>query len=78
MSDHLMNTYARLPVTFTHGEACGCGIPRQRYLDALSGIAACGLGHAHPKVTAAISAQADACCIPRTQVSSSSSAWPMS
>jgi acetylornithine aminotransferase len=59
MSDHLMNTYARLPVTFTHGAGAWLwDTEGKRYLDALSGIAVCGLGHAHPKVTAAISAQA--------------------
>ncbi len=59
MSDHLMNTYARLPVTFTHGEGAWLwDTDGKRYLDALSGIAVCGLGHAHPAVTAAISAQA--------------------
>ena len=30
------------------------------YLDALTGIAVCGLGHAHPKVAAAVAAQASA------------------
>jgi acetylornithine/N-succinyldiaminopimelate aminotransferase len=56
----LMPNYARLPVTFVRGEGAWLwdtqGI---RYLDALSGIAVCGLGHAHPAVTAAISEQAN-------------------
>jgi acetylornithine/N-succinyldiaminopimelate aminotransferase len=34
------------------------GYRRQPYLDALSGIAVCGLGHAHPKVTEALCTQA--------------------
>jgi len=60
VSSALMQTYARLPVTFSHGagvylyDSAG-----RRYLDGLSGIAVCGLGHAHPAVTAAITAQAD-------------------
>ena len=55
----LMQTYARLPVTFTHGEGVYLyDTEGRRYLDALSGIAVTGLGHAHPAVTAAIQAQA--------------------
>ena len=54
-----MNTYARLPVTFSHGEGVWLWDDAgNKYLDALSGIAVCGLGHAHPAVTAAISKQA--------------------
>lgn len=55
----IMNTYARLPVTFSHGEGAWLwDEDDNKYLDALSGIAVCGLGHAHPAVTAAISEQA--------------------
>ncbi|MGE5758263.1 MAG: aspartate aminotransferase family protein [Sideroxydans sp.] len=55
---HLMNTYARQPVTFTHGEGAWLwDVNGKRYLDALSGIAVNTLGHAHPKLTAALSAQ---------------------
>jgi len=55
----IMNTYARLPVTFSHGEGAWLwDEDGNKYLDALSGIAVCGLGHAHPAVTAAISEQA--------------------
>lgn len=55
---HLMNTYARQPVTFTHGEGVWLwDTEGKRYLDALSGIAVNTLGHAHPKFTAALSAQ---------------------
>ena len=54
----IMNTYGRLAVTFERGEGCWLyDTEGKRYLDALSGIAVCGLGHAHPKVTAAIQAQ---------------------
>jgi acetylornithine aminotransferase len=56
----LMQTYARLPVTFSHGEGVYLyDTQGQRYLDGISGIAVNGLGHAHPAVTAAICAQAD-------------------
>ncbi|QKT02821.1 acetylornithine transaminase [Ectothiorhodospiraceae bacterium 2226] len=61
MSDALMNTYARLPVSFSHGEGAWLwDTEGRRYLDALSGIAVCGLGHAHPAVTEAIARQAGA------------------
>jgi acetylornithine/N-succinyldiaminopimelate aminotransferase len=56
----LMQTYARLPVTFSHGEGVYLyDTEGRRYLDGISGIAVNGLGHAHPAVTAAIRAQAD-------------------
>jgi acetylornithine aminotransferase len=59
MSDALMSTYARLPVSFTRGAGALLwdSIGRE-YLDAVSGIAVCGLGHAHPAVTEALCAQA--------------------
>jgi len=58
MAEHLMKTYKPLPVTFTHGEGAYLFDTRgERYLDALSGIAVCGLGHAHPAVSEAICAQ---------------------
>ena len=59
MSDHIMNTYGRLPVSFVKGEGCNLyDAQGQRYLDALTGIAVCGLGHAHPAVAQAICEQA--------------------
>ncbi|HSQ03342.1 MAG TPA: aspartate aminotransferase family protein, partial [Burkholderiales bacterium] len=55
---HLMNTYARLPVAFEHGEGVWLwDTEGKRYLDALAGIAVCGLGHAHPKLTATLREQ---------------------
>ncbi|MTI13547.1 aspartate aminotransferase family protein [Sansalvadorimonas verongulae] len=58
MTDSLMTTYNRLPVTFTHGEGIWLEDSHgRRYIDALSGIAVCGLGHAHPKITQAIKEQ---------------------
>jgi acetylornithine aminotransferase len=55
----LMQTYARLPVTFSHGEGVYLyDTDGKRYLDAIAGIAVNGLGHAHPAVTEAIEAQA--------------------
>ncbi|CAN4270350.1 ArgD Ornithine/acetylornithine aminotransferase [Methylophilaceae bacterium] len=59
MSDHLMNTYMRQPVTFTKGEGVWLwDTAGEKYLDALAGVAVNGLGHAHPKLVAAISEQA--------------------
>jgi len=55
----LMQTYARLPVTFSHGEGVYLvDTDGRRYLDALSGISVTNLGHAHPAVTEAIQQQA--------------------
>jgi acetylornithine aminotransferase len=53
-----MNTYARQNITFTHGEGVWLwDVNGKRYLDALSGIAVNTLGHAHPRFTAALTAQ---------------------
>ncbi|MDD2685068.1 MAG: aspartate aminotransferase family protein [Gallionella sp.] len=55
---HVMNTYARQPVAFTHGEGAWLwDTEGKRYLDGLSGIAVNTLGHAHPRFTAALGAQ---------------------
>ena len=56
-----MSTYARKDVGFVRGEGVWLYTDTdedERYLDALSGIAVCGLGHAHPAVTNAIADQA--------------------
>ncbi len=56
---HVMNTYGRLPVTFERGEGVWLwDTAGQRYLDALAGVAVCGLGHCHPRYTAALQEQA--------------------
>jgi acetylornithine aminotransferase len=58
-NEHIMTTYAPLPVTFSHGKgAVLTDTNGKEYLDALAGIAVCGLGHAHPAVTKAITEQA--------------------
>lgn len=55
----IMNTYNRLSVAFDHGTGAWLyDTDGNKYLDALSGIAVCGLGHSHPAVTHAISEQA--------------------
>jgi acetylornithine/N-succinyldiaminopimelate aminotransferase len=52
---HVMDTYARLPVAFERGEGSWLWDANgKRYLDAMAGVAVCGLGHAHPKYVAAL------------------------
>ncbi|MFP4079766.1 MAG: aspartate aminotransferase family protein [Ectothiorhodospira sp.] len=59
MSDALVQNYRRQPVAFERGEGAWLWDPSgRRYLDALAGIAVCGLGHAHPAVTRALCDQA--------------------
>ncbi len=59
MSSQVMPTYARLPVVFERGEGPWLwSTYGTRYFDAISGIAVCNLGHAHPAVAAAICDQA--------------------
>ena len=56
---HLFNTYARMPIDIVRGEGAWlydeAGTP---YLDAISGIGVCSLGHAHPRLAEAIAEQA--------------------
>ncbi len=54
-----MPTYSRLPISFDRGQGVWLWDQNNnRYLDALSGIAVCNLGHAHPAVRDAIADQA--------------------
>ncbi|WP_376697178.1 aspartate aminotransferase family protein [Wenzhouxiangella sp. EGI_FJ10305] len=56
---HLFDTYARMPVRIVRGEGAWLIDEKgQRYLDAISGIGVCSLGHAHPKLARAIAEQA--------------------
>ncbi|WP_272980936.1 acetylornithine transaminase [Porticoccus hydrocarbonoclasticus] len=58
-SDALMNNYGTRKITLTRGQGSWVWDDQgRRYLDAISGIAVCGLGHAHPVVTKAITEQA--------------------
>ena len=55
-----MPTYGRLPITFDRGEGAWLfDENNNRYLDAISGIAVCGLGHSHPAVHQAICKQSE-------------------
>jgi acetylornithine/N-succinyldiaminopimelate aminotransferase len=59
MASPLMSAYKALPISFSYGKGAWLyDNTGDAYLDALTGIAVCGLGHAHPKVTATITAQA--------------------
>ena len=57
-SPHVMNTYARLPIAFSHGDGCHVwDVNGKRYLDALAGIAVNTLGHNHPQLVPALQDQ---------------------
>ena len=60
MTTHnLMDTYGRQPISLIKGSgAYVWDDSGKKYLDALSGIAVCSLGHAHPAITKAICEQA--------------------
>ncbi|MEK8030088.1 aspartate aminotransferase family protein [Ideonella sp. DXS29W] len=55
---HVMNTYGRLPIALSHGVGCRVWDTNgKQYLDGLGGIAVNTLGHAHPKLVAALQDQ---------------------
>jgi len=55
----LMTTYKPLSVTFDKGDGVWLyDTDGKKYLDCISGIAVCGLGHCHPRVTQTIQDQA--------------------
>jgi len=57
--DYLLQTYRQAPVAFSHGQGVWLyDLEGRRYLDFIGGIAVSVLGHAHPKLVAAIQAQA--------------------
>ena len=59
MTQHLMRTYSRLPLAFSHGKGSWLwDVEGKRYLDCVTGVAVNGLGHAHPRLVAAIASQA--------------------
>ena len=59
MANTIMSTYSPLPVTFERGEGAYLwDSNKKKYLDAISGIAVCSLGHARREVTEAICDQA--------------------
>ncbi len=59
-STHLMSNYGTRALTLVRGEGSRVWDDQgKEYLDAVSGLAVCGLGHCHPAVTAALTNQAD-------------------
>jgi len=55
---HVMKTYGRLPIALSHGRGCRVwDTDGREYLDALAGIAVNTLGHAHPRLVAALQDQ---------------------
>lgn len=58
-NNSFIGTYTRFPVAMVEGRGCILqDADGRQYLDFLSGIAVCGLGHCHPAVTKAICEQA--------------------
>jgi predicted acetylornithine/succinylornithine family transaminase len=58
-AEHVMATYARLPVAFVRGDGTMLyDVDGREYLDFLSGLAVASLGHAHPEIAAAVGEQA--------------------
>jgi acetylornithine/N-succinyldiaminopimelate aminotransferase len=59
MTSHLLPTYARVHLAFERGEGVWLVATNgERYLDFTSGVAVNALGHAHPQMIAALTAQA--------------------
>ena len=62
-SDALMNNYGTRQITLSKGSGSWVWDNNgNKYLDGVAGIAVCGLGHAHPEVTRALSEQAATLC----------------
>jgi acetylornithine/N-succinyldiaminopimelate aminotransferase len=56
----IFNTYARYPLALVKGRGCTLYDEQGKaYTDFIAGIAVCNLGHAHPKLIAAMAAQAE-------------------
>jgi len=56
----IAKTYKRFPIVITKGKGCSLwDTEGKKYIDFVSGIAVCNLGHAHPKISEALSKQAD-------------------
>ena len=59
-ADHLLGVYSRAPLAFERGRGARLYTAEgDAYLDCLAGIATTGLGHANPKLIAALKDQAD-------------------
>jgi acetylornithine/N-succinyldiaminopimelate aminotransferase len=59
VTSHLLPTYARVNLAFERGEGAWLvATDGERYLDFSSGVAVNALGHAHPRLVAAVTEQA--------------------
>jgi predicted acetylornithine/succinylornithine family transaminase len=59
MDSYVMKTYARIPVALVRGQGTRVwDADGREYLDFMTGLAVCSLGHCHPKVVEAIREQA--------------------
>ena len=57
---YVMNTYGRTPVALVKGRGSRVwDAEGKQYLDFMSGIAVCALGHAHPELTAVLREQGE-------------------
>lgn len=57
---YILPTYGQFPIEITHGKGTEVWDTKgQRYLDFCTGIAVCGLGHAHPELTQTLKDQAE-------------------
>lgn len=59
-ADHILGVYNRAPLAFERGEGVRLwSTEGEEYLDCVAGIAVDALGHAHPKLVAALKAQGE-------------------
>ena len=59
-SDYVAPTYGRYELALTKGKGCHVwDSDGKKYLDFVSGLAVCNLGHCHPKVVEALKDQAE-------------------
>jgi len=57
MTEHLMGLYNRAPIEVAEGQGVWLtDVSGRRYLDCVGGIATDALGHAHPRLVAALTA----------------------
>jgi len=57
---HVAHTYARYPVLLVRGRGTRVwDLAGEEYLDFVSGLAVCNLGHCHPRVVKTIQEQAE-------------------
>ena len=57
--EYLLPVYARYPVVMERGEGCKLfDVDGKEYLDMMGGLGVNALGHAHPRMVAAIADQA--------------------